>query len=404
MRIAVVTSGFLPVPATKGGAVENLIDIFNKQNEKYNYITPVIFSCYEERAYEYAKEYKNTEFVFIKSNKFVDAIDKSMFFIAKYILRKKNSNSYRYIFKRLHFFWKVSKYLKINNYDKVLLENHPSMYLTLKFRRNYKKYEGKYYYHCHNEFPSCYGCYNIIKNTKRFISVSEFRNNNIKDYLKLCSNKFSVLPNCCDSKFVTKQATEKEIAEIKNKHNIKPEDKVIVYIGRIIPEKGVLNLINAINLLKVKNVKLLIIGASLNSLGVKTKYEEEVENSIKEIKDKVSIVGFINHNNLYKYYSIADIDVVPSLLEDSAPLSIIEALAAGIPIITTKSGGIPEYVDRDCAYIFERDKELTNNIAEAINTLLSDEDLRIKMKKCCLERAKNFTEENYYHNFVELLK
>lgn len=404
MRLAIVTSGFLPVPASKGGAVENLIDIFNSQNEKYDFITPVIFSSYEKKAYEYSKKYKKSEFIFIKSNLLVSLLDRITFVIAKYILRKENSRSYRYIFKRLHFYWKVSKYLKTNNYDKVLLENHPSMYLALKFRKNYKKYDGKYYYHCHNEFPSCYGCYNIIKNTKKFISVSQFRDNNIKEYLKIDNNQFSVLLNCCDSSAISKRATEEEKIEIKNKYDIKPNDKVIVYIGRIVPEKGILELIKAMKLLKNKNFKLLIVGAALNALDVKTQYEEEVENSIKEIKDKVSIVGFVNHNDLYKYYSIADIDVVPSLCDDSAPLSIIEAMICGIPIVTTKSGGIPEYVNKDCAYIFERDNNLINNMSIAIDELLSNDNLRENMKKQSIDRAVNFAEETYYHNFIELLK
>lgn len=403
-KVAVITSGFLPIPASKGGAVENLIDIFNQENEKYKKIKLVIFSCYDYDAYKVSKKYKNAEFIYIKSNVFIECLDKIIFWIVEHIFKKKNSRSYRYILKRLHFYLKASYYLKINDYDKIILENHPSMYLILKFRKNYEKYDGRYYYHCHNEFPSCYGCYNIIKNTKKFISVSNFRSINIKNYLKLNSNKFSVLLNCCDSKAILKEATEKEKMKIKSKFNIKEDDKVIIFIGRIIPEKGVLELIKAIKRVQYEHYKLLIIGASLNSLNVRTQYEKEVEKNIVELKDKISIVGFVNHDELYKYYSIADISVIPSIWDDSAPLTVIESMICGIPIITTKSGGIPEYVDENCACILERDDNLVNNMSNSIDELLKEDEIRRKMKKSCILKAKSFTEFEYYDKFVELIK
>ncbi len=249
MKLAMITSGFLPVPATKGGAVENLIENFLKMNEEYKDYEITVFSIYDEKAREEIKKFKNTQCIFIKSNLFVDSLDKTLFFIAKNILKKKNSHSYRFISldktlffiaknilkkknshsyrficRRLHYLNKVSKYLKKYDYDKVLLENHPSQYLALKWRGNDKKYLGKYYYHCHNEFAGTYSCEEIITKTKRFICVSQYILESLQNYLKLDGRQSSVLRNGIDeSKFNIKLTSEQE-AELRNKYNIGKDD------------------------------------------------------------------------------------------------------------------------------------------------------------------------------------
>ena len=145
MSLAVITSGFLPVPASKGGAVESLLENFIKKNEEYKKIKITVFSIKDKKAVEISRKYENSEFIFIKPNIIVESLDKFTYFIAKNILKKDNTMSYRYIFQRLYFLNKVSKYLQKNNYDKVLLENHPTLFMALKKRKNYLKYKGRYY-------------------------------------------------------------------------------------------------------------------------------------------------------------------------------------------------------------------------------------------------------------------
>ena len=218
MNLAVITSGFLPVPATKGGAVENLVENLLNENEKQGQINFNIFSVFDEDALIKSKNFKKTKFIFIKINALVKIFDKVIFFIAKNILRKKNSHSYRFIIQRLYFLRKCSNFLKINDYDKVLLENHPSQYLALKWHKNYIKYCNRYYYHCHNEFPSEYGCHDIIKNTNKIICVSEFRKKNVMQYLNLGENKFCVLKNGIDMIRFKKKIDLKKLEDLKKKY------------------------------------------------------------------------------------------------------------------------------------------------------------------------------------------
>ena len=401
-RLAIITSGFLPVPASKGGAVENLIDIIIGKNEKHNEFTPVVFSIYDEEAISMSKKYKNSKFIFIKTRTIVKLMDKIMFFIADKILHKTNSRSYRYIFQRLSYFRKCSTYLKKNDYDKVLLENHPSMYYTLKWKNNYKKYEGRYYYHCHNEFPSCYGMKDIMEKTKKFISVSKFRNNNIKEYLKFDDKKFEVLYNCCSDDILQK-ASKEDIKNIKNKYRIQDDEHVIMFIGRVVNDKGILELIKACKLIKDIKYKLIIVGSALNANNVLTEYETKVKKEIDESNRNILMTSFVNHSDLYKYYAVADVIAIPSLIDDSAPLSLIEAMATEKAIVATNCGGIPEYADNGCAMCIDLEKNFVENLSTSLSNILKDKEQKKRMERKSKEKSKQYSEEKYYQDFCKLI-
>ena len=404
MNLAVITSGFLPLPASKGGAVENLIENLLNENEKENEIYFSIFSIYDEKAVQLSKGYKNSKFIFIKLNIFVKMLDKITFWIAKNKKKKENSQSYRFIFQRLYYLRKVSKYLKVNNYDKVLLENHPTQYLVLKWQKNYEKYKNRYYYHCHNEFKGTYGCKDMIRNTNKIICVSDFIAKQVRDYLNISEERCIVLKNGIDTKKFSKIIDDEEKEKIKEQYNIKKEEKILLYTGRIVLEKGIKELLQAVLKVKNKNFKLMIVGSALNDIELKTKFEKEVEDLTKELKDKVVFTGFIDYKEIYKFYSIADIAVLPSICDDAAPLTIIESMASGLPIITTNSGGIPEYEKNGCAIILEKDKDLVINLQLQMEKLLQDDEKRKDMSKISMQNAKNLTVENFYKNFIKQIE
>lgn len=402
-KVAIITSGFLPVPATKGGAVENLVVNLLKENEKFKNIQFNVLSVFDKKAQEEAKEYKYTTFTFFSPIILIKLLDNIAFIIAKKILRKKNSQSYRYIFQRLDYLYKCSKNLKKLNYDMILLENHPSQFLVLKWKHNYLKYENKYYYHCHNEFIGKYGCENIIKGTNKFICVSQFISNSVSKYLCMPNDKFVVLRNCVDFKKFKSVIAKREATEIKHKYNISDSDKVILFAGRIVPEKGVKELIESLKYVDYSNYKLMILGSALNELATKTEYQIEVEKLISN-NSNIIFTGYVDYNIIYKFYQIADIAVVPSLCNEAASLSIIESLVSGLPIITTNSGGICEYAVEESAIVIEKDNNIVRNLGESITDLLKDETKMKRMSKSSLEVSKDLNLENYYTNFIKIIE
>lgn len=404
MKLAVITSGFLPVPASKGGAVETLLMNLLLENEGETDLEFNIFSIYDEKAIEDSKKYRKANFIFIKPLKIIEKIDKIVFLIAKNILKKSNSQSYRFIFQRLYFLNKISRNLKKNDYDKVLLENHPTQYLALKWRKNYKKYQNRYYYHCHNEFVGTYGCEFIIKNTKKMICVSNFIKSSLEKKLEIDKDKCVVLRNGIDTKKFSITIDEIEKQKIKKKYNINDDDKILLFTGRLVKEKGIKELLEALSKVQIKNLKLLVVGSSLNNINVKTKYEIEIEELVKKINKNVIFTGFVEYKEIYKLYAIADIAVLPSIWDDPAPLTIIESMAAGLPIITTNSGGIPEYAKNGCAVILKRDENMIYNLKNAIIDLLNHKEKRKKMSEISKENTETLTLNNYYFNFLKIIK
>ena len=403
-KIAIITSGFLPVPASKGGAVENIIvNLLNENEEKENAEFNII-SIFDDTSYNESKKYNKSKFTFIKVNFLVKVIDKMNFLIAKKILKKENSQSYRYIFQRIYYLNKCSKILKNNNFDKVILENHPTQYLALKWRKNYLKYAGRYYYHCHNEFPGTYGCSEIIRNTEKIICVSNFIANSISNLMNMPSDKFVVLRNCIDVNRFSNDLNINEKRKLREKYGIKANEKILLFTGRITPEKGVKELVESLKNVKNQNYKLLILGSALNELETKTKYQEQIENIVKTISNKVIFTGFIKYDEINKFYSIADIAVLPSIWNDPAPLTIIESLVSGLPIITTNSGGIPEYATNGAAIIIERNENLVRELSENIDLLLDDEKKLKEMSNSAKNISKDLTLNNYYKNFIDIMK
>ncbi|MDR1761227.1 MAG: hypothetical protein LBR55_02130, partial [Bacteroidales bacterium] len=84
MDLAIITTGFLPIPATRGGAVESLMVNFLDKNEEYKKLDITVFSTSDEQAKEQSKEYQKTSFVFIKPSKIAQILDFIIYFLAKH--------------------------------------------------------------------------------------------------------------------------------------------------------------------------------------------------------------------------------------------------------------------------------------------------------------------------------
>lgn len=168
--------------------------------------------------------------------------------------------SYRYIIQRLYFLNKVSKILKKQDYDKIVIENHPTLFFALKMRRNYLKYDGKFYYHVHNEINGDYGCTEIIARSKKILCVSNYIKQNIKEKLGIYKN-VEVMKNCINIENFNKKLEYDEFNKVRKKYNISENDIVLIFSGRVTKQKGIIELLKAMKDIKEHNVKLLIVGS-----------------------------------------------------------------------------------------------------------------------------------------------
>ncbi len=405
-NIAIISSGFMPIPPSKGGAVENLIYEWIKNNELNYKIDFRVFSIYDEEAKKVSKNYKNTDFDFIKIPFLIKVLDLLIFNTSKYIFRKENTYTYRYLLQRLYFLKAESKSLKKNDFDSVILENHPTQYMVFKWHKNYIKYSGKYYYHAHNEMPGLYGCESVIKNTVKFLCVSEYIKKAIKEKTNIIDdNKYEILYNCVDIEKFQKKIDEKEIENLKLKYGLK-DKKVIAFAGRLIKDKGVAELIKAFKLFlnnqsNKENYKLLIIGAPLYNTNIETEYEKELIMLIEDIKENVIFSGYVNYDDMPKMYRMANVVILPSIWNEPAGMTMLETIATGVPLITTNSGGIAEYVRNSGAIIVENDKNLISNLSKEINNILSNKDDLDFLKEKETKYAEFFNSKDYLDKLYE---
>ena len=111
-KVALITSGYFPVPAAMGGAVEALDENLIKQNEIEDRIHLIVFSCYiRDKQNKIRKSIVVVNLYLLKFLKIIQFGDKILYFIAKNILKKKKSMSYRYILQRLFYIRKVAQFL-----------------------------------------------------------------------------------------------------------------------------------------------------------------------------------------------------------------------------------------------------------------------------------------------------
>lgn len=402
MKIAIITSGYMPVPATKGGAVETLVEnILYEKEKRVDNNEFYIFTDFDIKAKQKSEKYKKSKFIWIKTPKILKMMDCIIFNICTTILRKKKNISYRYIIKRLYYIGKVSKMIKKYDYDKIVIENNATLFSILKLRKNYKKYANKYYYHVHNEVIQTFGNTEMLKNTRKIIGISNYINKTIIQKIpEIKKKQTTVLKNCIDLERVDKNA----YYENKEKLGINKNDIKIIFVGRLSEEKGIKELINAIIKLNNPKIKLIVVGKSFYDTKVISSFEKELIDVSEKIKDKIIFTGYIEHDKIYDMYRFADIVVLPSIWQEPAGLTIVEAAAVGVPLITTDVGGIREYIDGKSAIFVKNDDKVVDHIKEAIQKILKDKNL----KNVFLENSKKIQEEysikKYYDNFIKILE
>ena len=149
-------------------------------------------------------------------------------------------------------------------------------------------------------------------------------------------------------------------------------------------------------------IKLMILGSSFfNDATNENEFIYNLKNKSAKIKDKIAFTGFIPYSQVPDYLQIADIAVLPSMWEDPFGLTIVEAMAAGLPLITTRSGGIPEICE-GTATIVDR-KDIVNNLSNAIIDLYNHPEKRKLMAIASQKRANYFNNEDYAKNFFNAL-
>ena len=168
-----------------------------------------------------------------------------------------------------------------------------------------------------------------------------------------------------------------------------------------------MELIKAMNKLKeYPNIKLLAMGSTFYGANTYNDhpYGYKLLKEAEPIIDRIKFTGFIPYDKMPYYLLLADIAITPSVWDDPFPTTVLEAQAMGLPIITTRRGGIPEEVSEENAIMLETDEHIVDNLAAAILDLYQHPEKRQKMAAASLEQSKLFDKESYAKNFFKALE
>lgn len=407
-KVALITSGYMPVPNTLGGAVESLDTMLLEQNESTPKVNFTVFSASNEEAKRISKSFKCSTFHFIDTPFVLNGLDIVIYSAAKFILHKKKLMSYRYILQRLWYIHKVALLLKEYDFDAVIIENHATLFMVLKKYKNSKKYASKVYYHLHNEITNDFGCKEEILSSKKVLGVSQFIINQFEKQIgTLSARQKSVWKNCVDTDIFNPNNAEtiKEGKQWRKNLHISDDEIVFLFSGRLSEEKGAKELLSAFietNKIITKS-RLVVAGSFFYDSSVHSSFEEELHHLAGQLKGKIAFTGYIDYDQMPGIYAMSDICCLPSIWEDPAPLTVIESLASGKPLITTNSGGIPEYAVDGGGIVLERDANLEEALMQSMIRLANSPALRKKMASSARAYAENLSKYFYLQQLTDFI-
>lgn len=160
----------------------------------------------------------------------------------------------------------------------------------------------------------------------------------------------------------------------------------------------------AVASLPLPHVKLLIVGSPFFARTQQSVFQRKLEQQAKSLGDRVQFTGYIPNEDLPDYYRLADLCCVPTLVEEAAGLVAVEAMACGRPVLATRSGGMPEYLESSQAVLVERGDTVADQLAWSIRMLYEHPALCAEMGAAGAERAKAFSVEHYYAEFVRIVR
>ncbi len=238
-----------------------------------------------------------------------------------------------------------------------------------------------------------------IRRASKIITISKSTKSDIIKAYSIDTSKVEVIYPGIKSEFQNSKSEINLKFKMQNSKSFKEkfgiEGEYILFVGTLQPRKNIANLIEAFSIIENKNIKLVIVGK-------RGWMYEDILNSPKkyEISDRVKFLNDVTDEDLPNFYKNAICFILPSLYEGFG-LPVLEAMKYGCPVLTSNISSLPE-VGGDAALYF--DPQSTQDIAEKIDKVVSDEKLRSEMIKKGYEQVKKFSWEKTAKETLKILE
>lgn len=255
------------------------------------------------------------------------------------------------------------------------IHNAPSIVLPVK------RLNSKSHIILHMNNDHLVGCYNsreleeIVTSVDRIAFCSEYIRQNALDNIPILKKeKTFLIANGADNLF-NPSATREFI-----------DDPCLLFVGRIVPDKGLHILLEALETIfhSYPRATLRVVGGVNFGSNEESEYLKSIRNKVSTWGDRIVFVGPVPHDRIATEFAQADLFVCPSIWQDPLPMVNAEAMACGLPIVAFARGGIPEIVG-DAGILVQEISAPA--LAEAIDTVLSDTDLRQRLSQNGIERV-----------------
>lgn len=238
---------------------------------------------------------------------------------------------------------------------------------------------------------------NLLKRCDAIITDSESSKKDIIKFTGIDSSKVKVVYLAVDRDF--RKLTDKEAEKTKLKYKL-PED-FLLYVGDVTWNKNLPRLIEAVGKL---NIPLVLVGKALASdnFDKNNPWNRDLSTVKDKVKGnkKIKVLGFVDKEDLVGLYNLAKVFVMPSLYEGFG-FPILEAMACGCPVVTSKTGSIPEVTENSVYYV---NPCSTEDISKGILKVYSEEKLQKDLSQKGLIQAKIFSWEKTASETMSLYK
>jgi glycosyltransferase involved in cell wall biosynthesis len=221
--------------------------------------------------------------------------------------------------------------------------------------------------------------YRVLNKASKVIALNKVEAEQYRS-MGVPAEKIAIIPNGID---LSEYAELPPKGSFKKKFNISEDKKIILYLGRIHKTKGIDLLIKAYaylkNEMKYSDAVLVIVGPDDGYLS-----DAKVLANSLGLYGSVMFTGFISSED--KLMALVDAEVFVTPLFYGFPMTFIEACVAGTPIVTTCLGDTLEWIDGNVGYVVQ---PTFRDLAEAIYRIVSDDELRRRFSKNCIEIVKS---------------
>lgn len=208
-----------------------------------------------------------------------------------------------------------------------------------------------------------------------------------------------VIPNGVDTaQFDDVSADDPE--RIRAEYGLPADSVLILFVGTVTPRKGVRELVQAVSRMDADRVHFIVVGRT----DLDAEYVAEIKEALEadSISDRVSLIGFVPEDDLHALYALADAFTLPSF-EEGSSISVMEAIAAGLPVIGSRIDGIVQQVE-DGVHGYLVEPGDIEGLAAAYDRIVQNASTRAEMTAAVTERSEELSWERVVDRTIEVYR